>query len=613
MAHHARNQLSRRLWRRLWIGVLATLGPGAAIAVLSPSAAQTGHGLAMHGPPALPVAYSHFPYVRPDAPKGGSITLGQLGSFDSLNPLIVKGVAANGVREHVYESLLTRSADEPFTLYGLIAKRIEVPDDRRSVTFHLDPDARFSDGKPITPDDVLFSWALLKDKGQPYHRAHYRGVTKAWSPAAGVVQFIFSEDGNREAPLLLGLMPVLPKHRIDAETFERTTFDAPVGSGPYVVAKVDPGRSVIYRRNPQWWGADKAPNRGRFNFDEIRYEFFRDQTTLFEAFKIGEVHLRAEDDAGRWAEGYDFPAAKDGRIERAEIATGLPAGMTALVMNTRRPVFSDPRVRRAMILMLDFEWINRNLFHGHYTRTQSFFERSELSSHGKPADAVEQALLKPHATSIKPEILAGTHRFPVSDGSGHNRQNLQAAFALLREAGYAQAGGKLVHTKTRQPFAFEMMAGSRAEERVFQAFAKPLERLGLDVKIRLVDSAQRWARMKTFDFDMVQWTWGASLSPGNEQMNRWSVESASIDLSLNYAGVKDPASNALIDALLSARERPEFVSAVRALDRLLLSGDYVIPLYHAKTHWIAHWSTLGRPARSPLTGFALDTWWWAGR
>jgi peptide/nickel transport system substrate-binding protein len=567
------------------------------------------HGIAMHGKPALPDGFRHLRYAEPDAPKGGSVTLGELGSFDSLNPLVIKGVAANGVRELVYESLLGRALDEPFSLYGLVARGVEMPDDRRWITFHIDPDARFSDGRPITPEDVIFSWRLLKERGQPYHRSNYKSVTLAETVAPGAVRFTFEEDGNREAPLLIGLMPILPSHRIDPEAFEQTSLAPPVGSGPYVVAAAEAGRRVIYRRDPNWWGRDKPINRGRFNFDEIRYEFFRDQTTLFEAFKAGEVRVRLEGDAARWAEGYSIPAVTDGRILRETLETRLPAGMTALVFNTRRPVFADRRVRQALNLLFDFEWVNRSFFHGNYTRTQSFFERSELSSHGRAADSREMELLAPYRDRLEPAVLAGTFKQPVSDGTGHNRANWQAAFKLLTEAGYVQEGNRLVHRDTRRPLAFEMMAGTRAEERLFQAYAAPLERLGIAVSIRQVDSAQRWARLKKFDFDMVQSTWHASLSPGNEQMNRWSVASATTELSLNYAGVSDPAADALIDAILSASERPEFVSAVRALDRLLISGSYVVPLYHARSIWVARWSELKRPANLPLSGFAFDTWW----
>jgi len=588
----------------------------AALAILvavAPCHAETrpSHGIAMHGEPALPEGFAHLPYVDPEAPKGGTLRLGELGTFDSLNPFIIKGIPAAGIREHVYESLLARSADEPFTLYGHLARAVEVPDDRAWVAFHLEPEARFSDGRPVTAEDVLFTWDVLKDKGQPFHRAHYRTVARAEIAAPGVVRFTFHDASNREAPLLLGLMPILPRHRFAKETFDQTSLEPPVGSGPYVVAAIDPGRNLTLARNPTWWARDKPIMRGRFNADRIRYEYFRDQTTLFEAFKSGEIDFRIEDDAGRWADGYDFPAMRDGRIKRAELATGWPAGMTALVFNTRRALFADRRVRRAFILLLDFEWMNRNLFHGHYVRTESFFERSELSSIGRPADALERVLLSPHLDKVLPAVLEGRHRQPASDGSGRNRDNMRSAFALLAEAGWVQDGGRVVSQATGKPLVFEMMAARRNEERLFQAFARDLARIGITTEIRLVDSAQRWARLKAFDFDIIQWTWGASLSPGNEQRNRWGSESADAPNALNFAGVREPAVDAVIEALTAARERPAFVAAVRALDRLLLSGEYVIPLYHARGIWAAWRSDLGQPRRAPLSGTALDTWWLA--
>ncbi|MEZ5816690.1 MAG: extracellular solute-binding protein [Hyphomicrobiaceae bacterium] len=567
------------------------------------------HGIAMHGAPALPSDFDHFPYANPDAPKGGTLRLGELGTYDSLNPFILKGVAPNGIREYVYESLLVRSADEPFSLYAHLARSVDMPDDRSSITFHLDPEARFSDGQPVTTDDVLFSWRLLKEKGQPYHRAHYGAIARAFSPAAGIVRFEVGEHGNRETPLLVALMPILPHHKINPATFAETTLEVPVGSGPYVVSDIDTGRSLTFERNPNWWARNKPTTRGRYNFDKIRLEYFRDQTTLFEAFKSGEIDIRSEDDAGRWADGYDFPAARDGRIVRAELPTGWPAGMTALVFNTRRPAFADARVRRALLLAFDFEWVNRSLFHSHYTRTQSFFSRSELSSHGRPADAMERMLLEPWKERLKPTALDGTFGMPVSDGTGRNRPNLKAAVDLLREAGYVQRDGQMVHAATHRPLAFEMMAAKHAEERLFQAYARSLARIGVAVSIRTVDSAQRWSRLKAFDFDMIQWTWGASLSPGNEQRNRWGSSSADSANALNFAGVRDPAVDALIEAVVDAKERPRFVAAVRALDRLLLSGDYVIPLYHAKGLWTAWRKQLRRPQHAPLSGLALETWW----
>lgn len=588
----------------LSLAVLAMAGGSAPV-----RAGEPAHGIAMHGRPALPAGFEHLPHVRPDAPRGGSIRLGQTGTFDTLNPFSVLGIAAAGMRDLVYESLLARSVDEPFTLYGLLARSIEVPDDRGSITFHIDPRARFSDGQAVTAKDVLFSWQVLKEQGQPYHRAHYGTVDRAEMLSERSIRFVFKPLGNREAPLLLALMPILPAHVLTAETFAKTSLNPPVATGPYVVASLEAGRHIVYRRNPSWWGRDKPVNAGRFNFEEIRYDYFRDETAMFEAFKSGDIDLRIEEDAGRWAEGYAIAAVREGRVKRIEPPTAVPAGMTGLVMNTRRPMLADLRVRQALTLALDFAWINRNLFHGIYQRTESFFARSELSSHGRPADAEERRLLAPFAASLPPGLLEGTFSQPRSDGSGFDRRNMRAALELLQQAGYRLDNGKLVHQKTGERLAFEMLAATRAQERLFQAFARPLERLGIEARIRLIDSAQLWARLKRFDFDMVQWTWNASLSPGNEQFNRWSSASADIELSLNYPGVKSPAVDAMIDALLQARERAPFVAAVRALDRALLAGSYVIPLYHPKGLWITHWQHLKHPDRPPLSGFALDTWW----
>ena len=564
-------------------------------------------GLAMHGPPRHAAGFSHFPYVNPQAPRGGRLVLGVLGSFDSLNPFIIKGVSASGLREYVYESLMARSGDEPFSLYGLIAESIELPPDRAFITFHLRREAKFADGQPITPEDVLFSHAVLKEKGWPYHRSHYGKVAKAEKIGERSVRFTFAAAGDREVPLLLGLMPILPRHRLDAESFERTTLEPPLGSGPYTVARVDAGRSVTYRRNPGWWASDLPVMRGRFNFDEIRIEYFRDAASLFEAFKAGEIDLRIEDDPGRWVEGYRFAAVADGRVTRGELDIELPSGMSALVLNTRRPHFQDARVRRAFIFMFDAEWINRNLFNGLYKRTQSYFERSYLSSHGRPADASERILLAPFQDLVKPEVLDGTFRLPVTDGSGDNRANLQAAHRMLSEAGYALNGGKLM--KGGVPLSIEFLAQTRGQERLMLSYARTLERLGIEMRIRQVDSAQYNARLKSFDFDMVQWTWTASLSPGNEQINRWSSKAADIEGSLNLAGVKNPAADAMIDALLRAEAHDDFTAAVRAFDRVLVSGDYAIPLFHLPKVWVAHWRHLKYPAVAPLAGIDLDTWW----
>jgi len=584
--------------------ILSVLAFAIALVLGPASVAQPVHGLAMHGAPKHPAGFGHFPYVDPDAPRGGRLTQGMLGTFDSLNPFIIRGVSATGLREYVFESLMARSGDEPFTLYGLIAESVELPPDRAWVTFHLRPEARFADGQPITPDDVLFSHAILKEKGWPYHRSHYGKVAKVEKIGERSVRFTFEAAGDREVPLLLALMPILPRHRFDAETFERTTLEPPLGSGPYSVARVDAGRSITYRRNDNWWARDLPVMRGRFNFDEIRVEYFRDASTMFEAFKAGEIDVRQEDDPGRWVEGYDFAAVTDGRIIKREFNTGLPSGMSGLVFNTRRPAFKDPRVRRAFNLLFDAEWMNRNLFNGLFKRTESFFERSYLSSHGRPADARERALLAPFADFVKPEVLEGTYRQPVTDDS---RANLKAAHKLLLEAGYEVKGGRMM--KSGRRLSVEFLAQTRAQERLLLSYARTLDKLGIALSVRQVDSAQYNVRLKGFDFDMVQWNWTASLSPGNEQINRWSSKAADIEGSLNLAGVKNPAADAMIEAMLQADTEEDFTAAVRAFDRVLISGDYAISLFYLPTVWAAYRSHLKFPSTLPLGGFDVDTWW----
>lgn len=573
------------------------------------------HAIGMHAAPRLPQGFRHFPYADPDAPKGGRVSVGELGSFDSLNPYIIRGVTPPHVRELVFESLLARNQDEPFTLYAWVAKGLEVPDDRSSVTFHLDERARFSDGAAVTADDVIFTYALLREKGWPYHRAHYAKVARVEKLSAHTVRFAFApiqdasgqDSIDREMPLIMGLMPVLPKHKLDPATFEQTTLEPPTGSGPYVVSRVDAGRSLVLKRNPDWWARDLPIARGRFNFDEVRVELFRDVSSLFEAFKSGFIDVRPEDDPGRWIEGYGFPAVAEGRVKKSAFPNGLPAGMTAFAMNARRAPFSDPRVRRAFLLMFDAEWINRSLYNGAFKRTASFFERSYLSAAGRPADDRERALLTPFPDAVRPEILAGTYRLPETNGSGDARANLRAAFQLLKEAGYEQSNGRLFKNGT--PFAIEFLALTRQQERVMLAYANTLERLGIATTVRQVDSSQYYARLNTFDFDLMQWNWSASLSPGNEQLNRWSSRAASIEGSLNFAGVRNPAADAMIDAMLHARDEESFVAAVRAFDRVLMSGDYVIPLFHLPEVWVAYRSHLRFPERRSLAGYALDTWW----
>lgn len=579
--------------------------------LLSPGGAwaEPRTGLAMHGKPREAPDFSHFAYANPEAPKGGRVRFAKQGSFDSLNPLIVKGVSADGVREYIYESLMARAYDEPFTLYGLIAETVETPPGRSWVEFTLNPKAAFSDGTPITVDDVIFSHAVLRDHGRPNHRSYYKKVTKVEKTGERKVRFTFDGAGDREMPLIMGLMPVLPSHLFTAETFERTTLTPPIGSGPYVVEKVDPGKSITYKRDPDYWGRDLPVNRGLYNFDEIRIDYFRDAGSLFEAFKSGLIEFRNEEDPTRWTEGYNFPALRDGRVVKEALPVETPAGMSALVFNTRRPLFIDQRVRQALIQLFDFEWVNRTLYHGQYARTESYFARSELSSHGRPADATERALLGPYADAVKPAIMDGTFSFPVSDGTGQNREGRIEALKLLEEAGYELKDGTLVHNETGEPFTFEILAATRAQERLLLTYARALKQVGIDARIRQVDSAQYQRRKQTYDYDMIQYFWPVSLSPGNEQSFRWGSDAAKTEGSYNYSGVESEAVDAMIAALLAAQDRESFVSAARALDRVLLSGDYVVPLFYLPRQWVAYWRTLERPEETPLYGYQIDTWW----
>lgn len=588
--------------------VLPTVQP---VHAASSQAEARRHAIAMHGEPKLDAGFSHYPYVNPDAPQGGTLTLSTTGSFDSVNPLIVKGKAAEGIRAFAIESLMSRSLDEPFTLYGLLAEAVEMPESRAWITFHINPSAKFSDGHPVDANDVIYSLELLRDRGRPNHRAYYKKVAKIEKLSRLSVKLTFDASGDREMPLILGLMPVLAQHAVNPETFEKTTLTPLLGSGPYQITDVDPGRAITYTRDRNYWGNDLNVSRGRFNFDTIKFEYFRDASIEFEAFKTGNVDLRKEDDPATWAEGYTISPIKRGEMKQSEFATGLPDGMTALVFNTRRTVFKDPRVRQALINLFDFEWVNKTLFHGLYQRTQSFFERSYLSSIGKPADARERALLKPYPNDVKPSILDGSFRFPKTSGDGHNRGLAREAFGLLRQAGYQLDGGKLVHKDTGKQLSFEILASSPALERLLGGYVTQLARLGIKARVRAVDSSQYQARLNDYDYDMMQMKWRSSLSPGNEQLFRWSSKIADQPGTFNYAGVKNPAVDAMIQAMLAAKSSEDFVSAVRALDRVLLSGDYVIPLFHTPKDWVAHWTKLRFPETTPLFGFNVDSWWHA--
>jgi peptide/nickel transport system substrate-binding protein len=598
----------RRIFQRA-IGFLAlavvTLGlHGGRTAVAGES-----YAIAMHGAPALAADFTHMPYVNPDAPKGGRLAWGILGTFDSLNPLIVRGLAVQQMRGFVVESLLARGNDEPFTLYGLIAKTVETDDNRTYVTFHLDPKARFSDGHPVRADDVLFSWSLLRDHGRPNHRHYYAKVAKAEALDELTVRFDLAGANDRELPLILGLMPVLPHHAIDPTTFEETSMALPLGSGPYRVTSVKPGSSVMLTRDPDYWGRDLPVNRGLWNFDEIRLDFYRESNGLFEGFKRGLYDFRVETEPLRWHDEYNFPAARNGEVIRDTIKTGMPNPSEFLVFNTRRPVFSDIRVRKALTLLFDFEWINRNYFFNLYSRSGSYFAGSELSAYEKPADEREREILQPFFAQIASDILDGSYRLPVTDGSGRDRTTLRNALSLLSAAGYDLDGTVLRQRTTKAPLTFEILVTARDDERIALAYARDLKRAGIDVTVRAVDPVQFDQRRLGYEFDMIPNRWDQSLSPGNEQSFYWGSEAADTPGTRNYMGAKNPAIDAMIAELLSARERPHFVSAVRALDRALMSGFYAIPVFNAGEQWIARWNRIERPSKTSLVGYLPETWW----
>jgi peptide/nickel transport system substrate-binding protein len=534
---------------------------------------------------------------------------GVLGAFDSLNPLIVKGIAVQQIRGYVIESLMARGYDEPFTLYGLLADSVETNDARDYVTFHLRPEARFSDGHAVTADDVLFSWELLKNHGRPNFRLYYGKVSEAKALDRSTIRFDLGAANDRELPLILGLMPILPRHAVDVARFEETSLTAPVGSGPYRVTEVKPGASVTLTRNPDYWGKDLNVNRGLWNFDEVRFDYFRDANSGFEAFARGLIDFRLETEPSRWSTGYNFQAARDGRVVKENIANGAPQPSDYLVFNTRRPQFADVRVREALTLLFDFEWINRNYFFGLYRHSASYFPGSELSASTLPENDRERALLAPFASEVRPDIADGSFRLPVSDASGRDRETLRRAISLLNDAGYQLVSNVLTRRSDGRPFTFEILVSTRDQERIALSFTRDLKRAGITPTVRVVDSVQFDQRRLAFDFDMIENRWDQSLSPGNEQYFYFGAKAADNQGTRNYMGVKSAGVDAMIGAMLETRERSDFVASVRALDRILMSGFYTIPVFNVPEQWVARWSRIGRPRRSALIGYLPETWW----
>lgn len=564
----------------------------------------------MHDQPKYPKGFSHFGYVDPTAPKGGTLRLAaQQGTFDSLNPFIFKGQAAEGWRL-VFEALTKRSQDEPFSLYGLVAESIDMDPARRSIAFTLHRDARFADGEPITAEVLHWSWQTLRDKGRPNHRLYYRQVART-EVDGRTVTFHLGSGANRELPLLMAFMPILPKHWFEANGFERTTLDAIPGSGPYAVAELEQGRSITYARRDDYWGRDLAVNRGDHNFDRITYDFFRDQTARFEALKGGLYDVRFELDPSLWAEGYDFPAVRDGRLEKLELPLERPVGMRGLVFNTRRVLFSDIRVRQALGLAFDFDWVNRNLFHGSYARNVSYFENSDLAAEGAPS-AGELALLKPFADGV-PAAVFGPAVTPLeAEGRSGLRRNLRKAGQLLAEAGWSVGSDQVLRNGDGVAFAFEILLHDPTDEKVALNLARSLKRLGIEATARTVDPSQYERRRQGFDYDMIVNHWYQSLSPGSEQWYYWGQAAADQPGSRNYARVSLPAVDSLVGALTAARSRAELRTAARALDRVLRASHLVVPLYWQPTTRMAVSSDLRRPKVTPVYGPLLTSWWRKG-
>lgn len=573
------------------------------------------HAISMHGEPALPADFKHFPYVNPNVKKGGKVSYGVVGTFDSLNPFILKSMrtTARGMWDPafgnlVYESLMQRSQDEPFTMYGLLAETVEWDDDRTFIQFNLNPKARWADGRPVTAEDVMFTFELMRDKGRAPFSNRLSKVSKMEKVGDRSVRFTFNEDVDREFPLLLALSPVLPKHAINVDTFDRTTLEPPLGSGPYRVAEVKAGERILYRRNPDYWAKDLPSKIGLDNYDEISVEYFLQENSLFEAFKKGEVDVYPEGSATKWARGYDFPAVRSGDVIKDSFTPRTPSGMLGFVFNTRRPMFDNIKLRQGLALVFDFEWVNKNLFDSAYTRTQSYWQNSSLSFLGAAADDRELGLMGDVRDRINPTILDGTYRLPVTDGSGRDRNVLREAVTLLREAGYAIKDGKMVDAKGT-PLAFEIMSQNAGQEKIALAYARFLAPLGIVATVRTVDDSQYQQRSQSFDYDVIIKSFPSSLSPGVEQVGRWGSQSRDRQGSENFAGVADKDVDKLISNILQARTTEDFTAAVRSHDRLLVSNAYVVPLYHLNAQWVARWKHIGRPATVPLYGYQLPTWW----
>lgn len=559
----------------------------------------------MHGAPKYGPADTHLDYANPDAPKGGHLKIAAIGTFDTLNPYSIKGKAAQGLNL-VYDRLMARVWDEPFTMYPLIAERVDVPPDRSSITVHVNPKARFHDGSPITANDVIFSFETLKNEGRPNMRQIYRLVEKVEKRDDMTVFFKFGDGYDQETAMIIAMMPVLSKKYWEGRTFDQTTVDTPLLNGPYRIKSFDPGRSITYERVPDYWAKDLLTNVGHFNFDEITYEYFRDDTVALEAFKTGNLNLRREWDAGKWASAYDFPAARDGRVKLEALPHGRPERARALIFNTRRAPFNDIRVRKALDLLFDFEWVNQNIFYGEYKRANSFFPNSELAAPNEPTPE-EAALLEQWRADLPPEVFGPLPAQPDNADAAKRRTNMREADRLLKEAGWSIENGKRV--KDGKPFQFEIIIDAPENEKIALNFKRALEKMGIDVLIRVLDAAAYRGRLNEYDFDMTIYYWLSSLSPGTEQNLYWTCKAANEPARWNFPGICNPAIDALAGSIPASKTRDELLTRMHALDRILVHGAYVIPLYYSGVDYVAYWNPIEHPQNTPLYGMVMETWW----
>lgn len=583
----------------LFAGIAATAGA---------AQAEPAHGIAMHGAPKYVADFQHFDYVNPQAPKGGTLKMAATGGFDSLNGFIPKGEAADGLGR-IYDSLLTSSADEAFSSYGLLAETVETPEDRSWARFVIRKQARWHDGKPVTAHDVVWTFNTLIEKGSPQYRFYYGGVEKVIAEDDRTVLFTFKAGDNRELPLILGQIGILPKHYWADKDFTKSTLKAPLGSGPYKIKGFEPPRYISYERVADYWGRDLPVNVGRHNFETIQHDYYRDRTIQVEAFKAGEFDFRSENMSKVWATAYNIDEVDKGWIQKKPFSHKRVSGMQGFVYNERRALFQDRRVRQALAYAFDFAWTNRNLFYGQYTRSRSYFGNSELEATGLPKGE-ELALLNEYRDQLPGEVFTEEYRPPATKGDGRIRNNLCQAQALLKQAGWEVRGADLFHAETGRKFEFELLLVSPAFERIALPFVKNLKRLGIDVNVRTVDSAQYIERLRAFDYDMISSIWGASQSPGNEQRNFWGTAAADAKDSQNYPGIKSPVVDALIEKLIAAPDRESLVHRVRALDRVLQWGYHLVPHWHLDYDRLVFWNKFSSPATIPSGGTQIDAWWY---